>query len=77
LVELAVGATKKGDIRMSAAEINAKRIEQIIVTYDFRTSDARAIARRIVEEFSVLRPLQQTSERDGSSRVIFQPVPWK
>ena len=71
----------------TAAEINAEKIEAIIeahnnpaqgivVGYDFRTSDALKIARRIVEAFPQLQPPQFTSERDGTSRTIVHPLPW-
>ncbi len=72
----------------SAAEINAERIEAIIaaynnpaqgivVGYDFRTSDELKLARAIVEAFPELRPHQQSMERDGMSRAILAPLPWK
>ena len=60
----------------TAAEINAERIEAIIVGYDFRTSDALKLARKIVEAFPELQPPQYTSVRDGTSRVIVHPLPW-
>jgi hypothetical protein len=61
---------------MQAAEINAERIEAIIAARAPYCTP-RVIAQKIVEAFPELRPPQQTSERDGSSRVIYQPVPWK
>ena len=71
----------------SAAEINAKKIEAIIleyenpargivVGYDFRTTDALKLARRIVEAIPELRPAQQEFLADGSTRTIAAPLPW-
>ena len=61
----------------TAAEINVERIEAIILGYYSNAFQARCAARKIVEAFPKLRPHQQTSEPDGSSRVIARPVPWK
>lgn len=63
---------------VTAAEVNVERITKIIIAgCALSWVSARAMARKIVEEFPELRPLQQTSERDGSSRSIFWPLPWK
>jgi hypothetical protein len=71
----------------TAAEINAEKIEDIIndynnpaqgivVGYDFRTSDALKLARRIVEAFPELRPHQQSVDEHGRTKPIAAPLPW-
>jgi hypothetical protein len=63
----------------SAAEVNAERIETIIIAMVAKNeANPRGIARKIVEEFWELQGgLQQTSERDGSARTIVRPLPWR
>lgn len=86
--ELVSRSGQDGMTAKTAAEINAERIEAIIIDHNNRCgfpelSDlvianraARSLARRIVEAFPELRPAQQSVERDGTTRTIAEPLPW-
>ena len=59
---------------MTAAEVNAERIETIIRKhYHLRP---KGIARKIVEAIPELRPAQQEFLADGNTRTIAAPLPW-
>ena len=76
-VALTLDERRKYAANVTAAEVNAERIEAIITEYaEHHRWDARAIARKIVEELDVLRPAQQESLADGSTRTIAKPLPW-
>jgi hypothetical protein len=57
-------------VQQPAAKINVKRLETIIKEWRDTERSSIFIAKRIIDEFSVLRPHQQTSESDGSSRIV-------